>query len=108
MLGDDYKDFGYVFTWEDGRPFKPHYVTKSFRKLVKKSDKLDDSLTFHSLRASCVSLLVHNGVDVKDVQEWVGHADIKTTLQIYARTDDKQQWGVANRMDNLIFGGANS
>lgn len=105
FFGDEYKDSGYIFTWNDGHPYSPDYLTKSFKKLVKKSDRLDDSLTLHSLRASCVSILVHGGADIKDIQKWVGHADIKTTLQIYARTNKKQQWGVANKMDGFIFQG---
>lgn len=104
FLESEYNDSGYIFTWEDGRPYSPDYLTKNFKKIVRRSDKLDDSLTLHSLRASCVSIMVHSGVDIKDIQKWVGHADIKTTLQIYARTNKKQQWGVANQMDGLIFG----
>lgn len=104
FLEEEYHDSGYIFTWEDGRPYSPDYLTKNFKKIVRRSDKLDDSLTLHSLRASCVSIMVHSGVDIKDIQKWVGHADIKTTLQIYARTNKKQQWGVANQMDGLIFG----
>lgn len=103
LFKDEYIDSGCIFTWENGKPYSPDYVSRSFRKIVKHSDKLDDSLTLHSLRASCVSLLIHGGTDVKDVQKWVGHSDIKTTLQIYARTNKKQQWNVANQMDEFIF-----
>ena len=103
FLGDGYDDSGFIFTWEDGHPYSPDYLTRNFKKIVRRSDRLDDSLTLHSLRASCVSILVHGGADIKDIQKWVGHADIKTTLQIYARTNKKQQWGVANRMDGFIF-----
>ena len=44
-------------------------MTKAFKKLVRSDERLDDSLTLHSLRASCVSILIHNGTDIKDVQE---------------------------------------
>ena len=40
---------------------------------------------------------------IKDVQEWVGHKDVQTTLNIYARTNEKQKLGVANRMSNTLF-----
>lgn len=108
FLGAEYDDSGFIFTWEDGHPYSPDYLTKNFKKIVRRSERLDDSLTLHSLRASCVSILVHDGADIKDIQRWVGHADIKTTLQIYARTNRKQQWGVATKMDNMIFGALNS
>ena len=41
-------------------------------------------------RSSCVSILVHRGMDVKSIQKWVGHADIDTTLKIYAKVKDKE------------------
>lgn len=91
LMGDSYHNSDYIFTWEDGRPYSPDYLTKSFKKLVKASDKLDDRLTLHSLRSSCVSVMVHEGIDIKDIQAWVGHSDISTTMNIYAKTNQKQQ-----------------
>ena len=86
LFGNKYIDSDYVFTWEDGHCCSPDYLTKSFRKIVRNDNRLDDSLTLHSLRASCVSILIHSGTDIKDVQAWVGHKDVQTTLNIYART----------------------
>ncbi len=37
-----------------------------------------------------MSILVHQGMDVKSIQKWVGHADIDTTLRIYAKVKDKE------------------
>ena len=41
-------------------------------------------IRFHDLRHSCASYLVSNGFQLKDIQEWLGHADIDTTANIYA------------------------
>lgn len=30
------------------------------------------------------------GLDVKSIQKWVGHADIDTTLRIYAKVKEKE------------------
>ncbi len=107
LMGKSYQDSGYIFCWEDGRPYTPDYLTKSFKKLVRADDRLDDNLTLHSLRASCVSILVHMGVDIKDVQKWVGHSDIQTTLNIYAQTNQKQQDKTMNHMvDALLLAGS--
>ncbi len=103
LLGESYQKSDYVFTWPDGRPFSPDYLTKSFKKLVRKNDQLDNSLTLHSLRASCVSILIHAGTDIKDVQAWVGHKDVQTTLNIYARTNEKQQTKVMNLLSDTVF-----
>lgn len=103
LFGNRYIDSDYVFTWEDGHCYSPDYLTKSFKKIVRNDARLDDSLTLHSLRASCVSILIHSGTDIKDVQVWVGHKDVQTTLNIYARTNEKQQNKVANRMADTLF-----
>lgn len=103
LFGNKYIDSDYIFTWEDGHCYSPDYLTKSFKKIVRNDGRLDDSLTLHSLRASCVSILIHDGTDIKDVQAWVGHKDVQTTLNIYARTNEKQQNKVASRMANTLF-----
>ena len=102
LFGDDYQDSGKVFTWEDGRAFSPDYISRSFKKIVLESEGLDHSLTLHSLRASCASMLIHNGTDIKDVQKWLGHSDVSTTLNIYTRTNKAQQLKVANNMSAIF------
>lgn len=103
LFGNRYIDSDYIFTWEDGHCYSPDYLTKSFKKIVRNDNRLDDSLTLHSLRASCVSILIHSGTDIRDVQTWVGHRDVQTTLNIYARTNEKQQNKVANKMADTLF-----
>lgn len=75
----------YVFTWEDGSRYDPDYISKAFVKAARKFGK--PSITYHKLRHTCASLLIARGWDVKKVQYWLGHADIKTTLKIYAHFD---------------------
>lgn len=103
LMGNSYHNSDYIFCWEDGRPYTPDYLTKSFKKMVRTDSRLDDNLTLHSMRASCVSILIHMGVDIKDVQNWVGHNDIQTTLNIYAQTNQKQQDKTMNHMSDVFF-----
>lgn len=103
LFGNAYIDSDYIFTWESGKPYTPDYLTKSFKKIVRANDDLDSSLRLHDLRASCVSLLIHNGNDFKDVQCYVGHKDGQTTMNIYARSNEKQQTKVTKSMTELIF-----
>lgn len=103
LFGSDYQESDYVFTWEDGHPYSTDYITKEFKKVVRASEHLSSDLTLHSLRASCISILVHKGVDIKDIQTWVGHRDIQTTMNIYASTTEKEQAEVAKRMSETFF-----
>lgn len=103
LYRDEYFYSDYIFTWEDGHLYTPDYFSKSFKKVVKRSPYLDNSLTLHSLRISCVSILVHEGIDIKDLQEWVGHKDIQTTLNIYARINEREKQKVNQKMSQCVF-----
>ncbi len=56
----------------------------------------------HDLRATCASLLVDAGASVKDVQAQLGHADVTTTLGLYARVRPGRRDDLAERLDQLI------
>ena len=85
LFGDDYIESEYVFKWDNGKPFSSDYVTGHFDKLLKKNDL--PHIRFHELRHSCASLLLNNGYTLKDVQEYMGHANIKMTADIYGHLD---------------------
>ena len=91
LFGNEYQDSDYIFTWQDGRPFSPNYVTKAFKKIVGQSEHLSSDLTFHNLRKSCVSMLLEEGYSVKEIQEWVEHADASTTMNIYAKVKESKK-----------------
>ncbi len=103
LFGNGYFDSDYIFKHIDGTLYYPDYPTKAFGKLIKNSPELPQNITFHGLRSSCVSILVHQGMDVKSIQKWVGHADIDTTLRIYAKVKDKEaKQEISDTMNNII------
>ena len=61
---------------------KPNYVTNTFKKILQKNNLRE--IRFHDLRYSCASLLLANGVSMKQIQEWMGHSDFSITANIYA------------------------
>ena len=87
ICGDCYnQDFlGYVFVDEMGNLYKPDMVSETFQKLLNKHGLR--KIRFHDIRHSCASLLLKNGVNLKLIQEWLGHSDISTTMNIYAHLD---------------------
>lgn len=79
MAGRDTKE--YLFESNHGGKLTTESVQAIFRNaLIKTNIKKDAS--FHSLRHSFATHLLENGVDVRYVQELLGHANIRTT-QIY-------------------------
>lgn len=55
-------------------------------------------MRFHDLRHSCASLLLANGVPLKQIQEWLGHSDFSTTANIYAHLDYSSKLSSAQAM----------
>ena len=103
LCGNGYFDSDYIFKHADGTLYYPDYPTKAFGKLIKKIPELPQGITFHGLRSSCVSILVHQGMDVKSIQKWVGHADIDTMLRIYAKVKDKEaKREISDAMNGII------
>ena len=87
LCGRSYiKDFiGYIYINEIGDLIKPRYLSVEFPKLLEKKGLR--RIRFHDLRHSCASLLIANGVPMKQIQEWLGHSDFSTTANIYAHLD---------------------
>lgn len=51
--------------------------------------RLRSAVSFHTFRHTCASLLFAEGRDVKQVQEWLGHADPAFTLRTYVHLMDE-------------------
>ena len=88
----------YVCVNEIGDLIKPHYVTESFPKLLKAKGMRQ--IRYHDLRHSCASLLLANGVPMKQIQECLGHSDFSTTANIYAHLDYSSKLTSADAMLN--------
>lgn len=100
VFGKSYADNDYVLKWDDGRPFSPDYVTHRFAALLKKNDL--PHIRFHELRHSCASFLINMGFTLKDVQEWLGHSDIKMTANIYSHLDVNRKKNMADMLANSM------
>jgi integrase len=74
----------YVFTSPAGEPLDYsnwyHNVWVAARHRVRLYD-----LKFHNLRDANSTAMVEGGVDVKTAQHRLGHADVRTTLEIYTK-----------------------
>ena len=93
-FGREYQENAYVFKWADGHPYSPDYISHRFNRLLKKHGL--PHIRFHELRHSCASLLIDMGFTLKDVQEWLGHSDIKMTANIYAHLDTARKTNMAD------------
>ena len=68
-----------------GQLLRPNYVTAKFSELLKENGL--KHIRYHDLRHSCASLLLANGVPMKEIQEWLGHSNYRTTADVYSHLD---------------------
>lgn len=86
----------YIYVDKMGERIKPDYITSAFPNLLKKYGMR--KIRFHDLRHSCASLLLANGVSMKQIQEWLGHSTFATTADIYSHLDFNSKISAANAL----------
>lgn len=90
IFGNTYnhKYDGYLFVHENGDMMQPNYFTDRFDKIITRNHL--KKITPHGLRHSIATLLHMAGVDIRDLQDWLGHQNITSTNR-YTRSDFKKQ-----------------
>ena len=84
----------FVFASERGGKLTTRTAQKVFENALQLSD-IKKEATFHSLRHSFATHLLENGVDVRYVQELLGHQNIRTT-QIYTQVTNPKLKNIKN------------
>ncbi len=59
-------------------------------------------MRFHDIRHSTASILYDNGWELKDIQQWLGHADIGTTGNIYTHLTRLRKENIGKNLENLF------
>ena len=73
------------------------------RKVGEKIEGLQ-GFHFHQLRHTFTSNLLSNGAAPKDVQELLGHADVSTTMNVYAHATREAKRTSARLLDKVAGG----
>ena len=89
-----------VFTREDGSPMRLAYPNEKLDIVIKKHNL--HRITIHGLRHTHASLLFEAGASIKEVQERLGHSDIKMTMNIYTHVTDTLKEQTAQKFQRYI------
>jgi len=99
LCGKSYDDNEYICKWDDGRPLEPNNVTRQFRLFLEKSGL--PKIRLHDLRHSAASLLQAIGFSPKEIAEWLGHGDLRST-NIYTHVEDAAKDHMADKLGEII------
>ena len=96
----------YIYTDVLGNRIKPDYLSEQFPKFMERHGFR--RIRYHDLRHSCASLLLANGVSLKQIQDWLGHSDFAITANTYAHLEFSSKQAAAESMSwigNTSLGG---
>lgn len=98
--GEMWEQSGLVFTDEIGHHLSAQTVYLHFKKLAAEAGYPD--ARFHDLRHSYAVAALQSGIDVKTVQETLGHHTAAFTLDVYGHVTERMKQESANRMEAFI------
>lgn len=81
-FGSDWPEPEAVFTGELGYRFNISSPTQKFQKIIKANNLRP--ITLYGLRHTAATIMIAQGLNVRDVAARLGHAQTSTTLNIYA------------------------
>lgn len=92
-----YTDYDFICTNEDGTPINPKRFSTQVSRMSK---RLNINFTFHDLRHTHATRLILSDVNIKVIQERLGHSDITTTLNVYSHVTPQLEQDSIDKLEN--------
>ncbi len=119
ILGNKWKDTGYLLTQENGEPMHPDSITgycsdfqDKYNKIIEEKNKsLSENQHFklipkmnpHAFRHAQASILAYYGVDVVSISGYLGHANPNVTQTIYQHLFKKANSKIARINSDILL-----
>lgn len=99
--GGNFKD-SFILTQWNGNPMYPGTPSKWFSNFIKRKGL--KKITFHQLRHTSATMLIHAGLNIRALSARLGHSNTSTTLNIYSHALKSADEVAAEKMENIMFG----
>ena len=103
QAGPLWEDHGFVFATQAGKPLDSPNVTHALHRLLAQAGLR--RMRFHDLRHAAASLLLAQGLQLREIMEVLGHSQIALTANTYAHLVPAMKREAADRMDAALSGG---
>jgi len=100
-FGPGYRASGYVFTGLNGHPMAPDRLTRTFAALAGQAGL--PPVRLHDLRHGAATLALAAGVDLRTVQDMLGHCSIVLTADTYISVLPEVARAAAEKVAALIL-----
>ena len=97
-----HEDSDYICVNEIGELIRPRTLSDNFKRIIKKNNIRN--LRLYDCRHTAASIMLKNGVSMKQIQMILGHSDYSTTANIYSHLDYSDKISATNEMENILYG----
>lgn len=91
---------GFICLRKNGDLIPLEYISRTFPKLCTQAGL--KRLKLQELRHTNISILLEEGIGMKQLQEWAGHSSFNTTANTYSHLQAKSKINLTNTLENAL------
>ena len=96
-------EYDFVFSWPAGNYVHPLWWTKRTPVVMRRAG-IDKHIRLHDLRHTSATLLIQQGIDLKTVQNRLGHTDPSMIMQRYGHVTKTMASRAVTELEDAIYG----